>query len=105
MHSFAVTLRAQRAGTSCNVLDLAPPYVDAGLDAAYRAAVVDAQGGEEKAVKSMPLEPYLDTAMAGFGQGDREIATGFSQIGASAWRKTFGPILEGTGLEDRGRSP
>ncbi|KAL9010997.1 MAG: hypothetical protein Q9173_004125 [Seirophora scorigena] len=94
IHSFAIALRAQLAGTSCDVIELAPPYVETGLDDAHREQNVAAQGGPEKAMKPMPLEEYLDTAMAGFEGGDREIATGFSQMGASAWRKTFGPIMK-----------
>ncbi|KAI4095734.1 MAG: hypothetical protein LQ344_001451 [Seirophora lacunosa] len=99
VHSFAVALRAQLAGTSCDVIELAPPYVKSELDDAHREQNVAAQGGPEKAVKPMPLEEYLDTAMAGFKAGDREIATGFSQMGASAWRTTFGPIMKGIGID------
>ncbi|KAL8923369.1 MAG: hypothetical protein Q9208_004639 [Pyrenodesmia sp. 3 TL-2023] len=99
IHSFAIALRAQLADTSCNILELAPPYVDTGLDAAHRDTNIAAQGGEEKAMKPMPLEQYVDTAMAGFARGDREIATGFSEMGATTWRKAFGPILQGLGLK------
>lgn len=99
MHSFAIALRAQLADTSCNVIELAPPYVDTGLDAAHRAEVVKAQGGEEKAMKPLPLEQYLDTAMTGFRQGDKEITNGFSEMGASAWRKAFDPVLEHMGIK------
>lgn len=97
MHSFAIALRAQLTGSSCNIVELAPPHVDTGLDVGHRSTVTEARGGEGKAPKPMPLEEYLDTAMAGFKQGDREIATGFSQMGVSTWRKAFGPILEGMG--------
>lgn len=100
VHSFAVALRAQLAGSSCRVVELAPPYVDTGLDAGHRAQIYEAQGGEEKAMKPMPLEAYLDTAMAGFKEEDaKEIATGFSEMGASAWRKAFGPILQHQGID------
>ncbi|KAL8837242.1 MAG: hypothetical protein Q9170_002615 [Blastenia crenularia] len=99
MHSFAIALRAQLADTSCSIIELVPPYVKTELDVAHRDQAVAAQGGEEKAVKPMPLEPYLDTAMAGFKQGDREVTTGFSEMGASAWRKTFDPILGHLGIK------
>ncbi|KAL9001613.1 MAG: hypothetical protein Q9188_005416 [Gyalolechia gomerana] len=98
IHSFALALRAQLTGTSCNVIELIPPYVDTGIDAAHRAQNIAAQGGEEKAMKPMSLEEYLDTAMAGFKRGDKEIATGFSEMGASTWRKAFGPVLERLGI-------
>ncbi|KAL8789406.1 MAG: hypothetical protein Q9213_001163 [Squamulea squamosa] len=101
IHSFAVALRAQLAGTSCRIVELAPPYVDGtGLDAAHRAQNIEAQGGDEKAVKPMPLKEYLDTTMESFKQEDSlEITTGLSEMGASAWRKAFGPVLEGMGIK------
>ncbi|KAL8951993.1 MAG: hypothetical protein Q9222_002061 [Ikaeria aurantiellina] len=99
IHSFAVTLRAQLAGSSCRVVELAPPYVDTELDKAHRAETVQAQGGAEKAVKPMALEAWLDATMAGFKREDvTEITTGFSEMGASAWRKAFGPILQHMGI-------
>lgn len=98
MHSFACALRAQLAGSSCSITELIPPYVDTGLDTAHRAQNIEAQGGEEKAMKPMPLNDYLDTVMAGFKQGDKEITTGFSQMGASTWRKAYDPILERLGI-------
>ncbi|KAL8660700.1 MAG: hypothetical protein Q9202_006314, partial [Teloschistes flavicans] len=95
IHSFAIALRAQLAGSSCRIVELAPPYVDTPLDASHRAETIEAQGGEGKAVKPMPLEAWLDTTMASFkDEGVNEITTGFSEMGASAWRKAFGPILE-----------
>ncbi|KAL8706791.1 MAG: hypothetical protein Q9201_000217 [Fulgogasparrea decipioides] len=82
------------------VVELAPPYVDTALDAAHRTETIEAQGGEENAVKPMPLEAYLDTAMAGFKQEDaNEITTGFSEMGASTWRKAFNPILQMMGTK------
>ena len=95
IHAFAVALRAQLAGTSCSVVELAPPWVDTALDDGHRAHVIEAQGGEGKAMPPMPLEAYLDTAMAGFEKGDaKEIVTGFSEMGASTWRQAFGPMLQ-----------
>ena len=100
MHAFAITLRGQLLGTSCNVIELAPPYVDTGLDAEHREAVVEKQGGEEKAMKPMPLEEYLDKSMKSFeGDDIKEIGTGFSQVGVDAWRGAFGPIYKGRGMD------
>lgn len=79
-------------------MELIPPYVDTGLDAEHRAQNIEAQGGEGKAMKPMPLEEYLDTVMVGFKQGEKEVATGFSQMGASAWRKAYDPVLERLGI-------
>ncbi|KAL8676781.1 MAG: hypothetical protein Q9186_006729 [Xanthomendoza sp. 1 TL-2023] len=100
MHSFAVVLRAQLADTLCKIIEVAPPYVDTGIDAAYRDQIKEAQGGEEKAMKPMPLEEYLDKTMASFKQEDvTEIATGFSEMVTSTWRKAFGPILDNIGIK------
>ncbi|KAL8935339.1 MAG: hypothetical protein Q9211_004747 [Gyalolechia sp. 1 TL-2023] len=98
VHSFAIALRAQLAGTSCNVIELVPPYVDTALDAEHRARNIAAQGGEEKAMKPMALDEYLESAMAGFKRGDKEIATGFSKTGVSAWREAFDPVLKQLGI-------
>lgn len=100
VHAFAITLRGQLLGTSCNVIELAPPYVDTGLDAEHRESVVEKQGGEEKAVKPMPLDDYLDGSMKSFEQeGIKEIGMGFSQMGVDAWRGAFGPIYKGMGMD------
>lgn len=100
IHSFAVALRAQLAGSSCRVVELAPSYVDTALDAGHRAETVEAQGGGEKALKPMPLEAWLDTTMASFKEESvNEITTGFAQMGATAWRKAFGPMLEQRGVK------
>ena len=71
-------------------MELAPPYVDTGLDAKHRESVVELQGGEDKAVKPMGLEKYLDTAMEGLKRdGEMEVTTGFSEMVAGVWRGGF----------------
>ncbi|KAL8866359.1 MAG: hypothetical protein Q9174_006351 [Haloplaca sp. 1 TL-2023] len=95
IHSFAVALRAQLAGTSCSVIELVPPYVDTALDDEHRAQVNEAQGGEAKAIPPIPLEAYLDTVMAALEKGDaKEITNGLSEMGALIWRQAFDPILQ-----------
>lgn len=94
IHSFAISLRAQLLETQCKVVELAPPYVDTPLDAKHRERNIAAQGGAEKAVKPMALEVYLESAMEGLEDGRREVAVGFSQMGAEKWREAFGPVLE-----------
>ena len=80
-------------------MELAPPYVDTGLDAKHREAVKGLQGGEEKALKPMGLEKYLDTAMEGLKRdGEMEVTTGFSEMVAGVWRGAFGPVMEGLGI-------
>jgi len=97
IHAFSINLRAQLLETKCKVVELAPPYVDTELNKNHRAAIIEKQGGPEKALKPMALEPYLDSAMEGFKDGRREVAVGFSQMGVDGWRKAFGPVLERMG--------
>ena len=93
-------LRAQMRGTNVRVVELAPPYVDTELDYAHREMNIEQQGGEEKAVKPMKLEDYLDQSMAGLKEeGKLEVAVGFADMGLSAWRGAFGPILEKFGMD------
>ncbi|KAL8934813.1 MAG: hypothetical protein Q9216_005718 [Gyalolechia sp. 2 TL-2023] len=98
IHSFAVALRAQLADTSCNIVELIPPYVDTGMDPACRAQIRADQGGKKREMEPMPLEEYLDTVMAGFKRGDKEVAAGCSEMAASVWRKAFDPVLEELGI-------
>lgn len=79
------------ANTAVKVVELVSPYVDTGLDAQFREVSIRIQG--ENAAKPMPLKEYMDTAVAGFENGEKDISTGFSQIGVDAWRGAFGPIL------------
>lgn len=64
--------------------------MDTGLHAKFRVVSIRIQG--ESAAKPMPLKEYMDTAVAGFENGEKEISTGFSKIGVGAWREAFGPI-------------
>ncbi len=81
------------------MIELAPPYVDTGLDARFREKTIELQGGPKKATLPMPLKEYMDSAIAGFEKEDqKEIAFGFSQKGVDAWRGAFGPILKEFGF-------
>jgi uncharacterized oxidoreductase len=100
LHTFNVVLRTQLAGTNVNVIELAPPYVDTGLDERFREKTIELQGGPEKAHPPMPLKDYMESATAAFEKGgQKEIAVGFSQRGVDAWRGAFGPILKEFGFE------
>jgi short-subunit dehydrogenase involved in D-alanine esterification of teichoic acids len=100
LHTFNVVLRTQLAGTNVNVIELAPPYVDTGLDERFREKIIELQGGREKAVPPMPLKEYMDSTIAALEKGDqKEIALGFSQKGVDAWRGAFGPVLKEFGFE------
>lgn len=100
IHTFSVVLRTQLAGSNVNVIELAPPYVDTGLDERFREKIIELQGGPSKAHPPMPLNEYMDSTIAAFERaGQKEIALGFSQMGVDAWRGAFGPILEIFGFE------
>lgn len=100
VHAFTVDMRAQLAGTNIHVIELAPPYVESELDVGHREKNIAAQGGAEKAQKPMNQEEYLDKALVELEKEDvREAAVGFAAMGASAWRNTFGPILENIGVD------
>lgn len=97
IHSFTVSLRSQLSGSNVNVIEVAPPYVATDIDAGYKDKVAELTGG--KGHPPMPLDEYMKTAIKGFEtEGVTEIATGFSEMGVSAWRTAFGPIFENVGI-------
>lgn len=73
--------------------------MDTELDAKNRDKVVEMQGGEDKAVKPMPLKDYMEVTTAALEKGgEKEVATGFSAMGVNAWRGAFHPILDQFGF-------
>lgn len=89
IHHFMISLRQQLKGTSVNVIEIAPPYVETDLDAAHRTT---------RGPPPMPLAEYtektfriLDTEQA---KNLKEVAVGFAAMGAEAWRNSMGTILE-----------
>lgn len=109
IHTLAVCLRqqvSQSPGGAANVtiVELVPPYVDTDLDAGHRKRVQELSGGEDKAVKPMPLADYMDTTMKQLEGGGaaglpKEIATGFSQMGVDAWRGGVGAAMKNLGID------
>jgi uncharacterized oxidoreductase len=94
IHTFNVVLRAQLAGTSVNVIELAPPYVDTNLDAAFRDKTAS------HGPPPMPLQEYMDKATAKLEEGGhKEVAVGFAELGQGAWRKAFDPFFEQFGIK------
>jgi uncharacterized oxidoreductase len=49
-HTFNVVLRTQLAGTNINVIELAPPYVNTGLDERFREKIIDCKMGLRKPI-------------------------------------------------------
>lgn len=66
IHAFYVSARAQIGFAppviqrNLSICEVVPPYVDNDLDARHRDAVVEAQGGPQKAFSPLPLGEYLD---------------------------------------------
>ena len=100
IHAFALGMRGQLRGTNVHVIELAPPYVESELDTVHKEKNIAIQGGPEKATKPMPLEEYLDKALAELEKENvKEAAVGFAQLGATTWRKAFDPVLENLGFD------
>lgn len=110
LHTFAITLRQQlnfapeAVRKNLSICELSPPYVDTDLDANFRDSVNAIIG--ENAHPPMPLQEYLDKAVAGLekrgedGKMLKEIPVpGFSELGVTTWRESFGKVLNGMGVE------
>ncbi len=87
-------------GTNVNVVEIAPPYVDTGLDAEHRERVNEmGLGGEPP----MELGKYMDATMEKLEKGKaeelREVGVGFSDVGIQTWRGSFGKALGGMGID------
>ena len=63
VHSYTVSLRQQLQGTSVEVIEIAPPYVQTELLGKYQATDP----------KAMPLADYISETMALLAQGEPEI--------------------------------
>lgn len=89
VHHFLVGLRQQMAGTTVNVIEIAPPRVDTDLDAAHK---------ESTAAPALTLEDYTNQTFEILDNNKaedlKEVAVGFAANGANAWRGSIGGILE-----------
>ncbi|KAF2799150.1 NAD(P)-binding protein [Melanomma pulvis-pyrius CBS 109.77] len=110
IHALTLIIRQQlafageEAKKNMNVVEIVPPYVDTGLDAAHREATIAMQGGPEKAFPAMPLQEYVDKFFAALEQVEsdgslkKEIGVGFGEMVAETWRGSFGKVYEQMGL-------
>jgi len=105
--AYTKILRMQLGYTGCSdmsVVEVVPPYVDTGLDAAHREQTEAMQGGKDKAFPPMPLGEYIDTFFKTLEQTEadgslkKEIGVGFGAQGIELWRGTFPKVYEAMGL-------
>lgn len=110
VHALSIVLRQQiqhapeAVKKNFSICELSPPYVDTPLDVQHRERINAILG--DKMHKPMPLEEYLDLAMAGLDKkgGDGKLlkevtVPGFSELGATTWRNGFDKIYESMGIE------
>lgn len=101
VHTFTVALRAQLSGTSINITELIPPYVETELDAAHKAEMDAMLGGPENAPKPMPLKEFIKKSMLQLdsmidGKPLREVPIGeLPSTALAASRAAMDPILKG----------
>ncbi len=81
LHSFTLSLRHQLAGTTIQVIELAPPAVDTDL------------GGPGLHTFGVGVDEFADAAMKGIGDGDLEVAYGFAAQSSRASRQELDEIF------------
>lgn len=89
VHHFLVGLRQQVAGTTVNIIEIAPPRVETDLDAAHKSSTN---------AEALTLQDYTDQTFEILDNNKaedlKEVAVGFAANGAKAWRGSIGGILE-----------
>lgn len=79
---------------------MVPPYVDTELDQVFRKEMIEAMGGEEKVVKPMKVQEFVQGMVKGLEGVGNEVAVGhFPEMVAGKWRGAFGEIMEGFGVK------
>ena len=109
IHSFAITVRQQlnsapdQVKKNFSICEIAPPYVDTGLDAEHREQINAMTKG--RLPPPMGLEDYMQKTMKAIeevgvdGKLKKEVGTGSSQARVDGWRESVGKLLEGMGVE------
>jgi uncharacterized oxidoreductase len=70
VHAFTVSLREQLRGTPVRVVELIPPVVDTALH----------RGLARTPPRAMPLEAFVQKAMAGLDTGREEVTVGLARV-------------------------
>lgn len=93
VHHLLVGLRQQLAGTTVNVIEIAPPRVETELGPVDKSAVK---------LPAISLDEYVEKTFEILDQEQaenlREVAVGFAANATNAWRGSIGKILEGLSL-------
>jgi short-subunit dehydrogenase involved in D-alanine esterification of teichoic acids len=109
IHPYAITVRQQltfapeKVKKNFSICEIAPPYVDTGLDAEHREQIDEIMKG--RGPPSMGLEEYMEKTMKGIeevegdGKLKKEVGTGSSQMRVDGWWGRVGKVLEGMGIE------
>ncbi|KAF2729926.1 NAD(P)-binding protein [Polyplosphaeria fusca] len=105
IHSLAVLVRQQvaRQGEvvrgNLGVVELVPPYVDTGLDGAFREEVHREFGGHVP--EMVGVGEYVEEVLGGLErEGEKEVAgKGFAETAVGKWREAFGGVFEGLGMD------
>ena len=97
LHSVAVSLRGDLAGTNIRVIEIIPPYVDTELGAGHVSQMMADLGDLAKHHVPLKLNAFLDETMKSLEQGVEEIAIGTAVPRATAWRSAFQPFLDRLG--------
>ena len=104
VHNLCITARKELASPAAvqknlRIIEVVPPCIDRGLDAAHRESTVQMQGGSDKAVQPMPLDEYLQKAFAGLEKRDGEgklpndVSVDFGEINVNRLCESFGKML------------
>jgi uncharacterized oxidoreductase len=89
VHSFTLALRHQLKGTSIEVVEIVPPAVNTDL------------GGPGLHTFGVAVDEFADEVMARLGQGESEIAYGFSEQARLASRAELAQLFERLNQERR----
>ncbi|MBC8050250.1 MAG: SDR family NAD(P)-dependent oxidoreductase, partial [Chitinophagales bacterium] len=83
VHSFALSLRKQLAGTAVLVIELIPPLVETNLNRDHAT----------KSPGSMPLDDFITASMRALDSGREELPIGLAKVLSVASRAALGLFM------------
>lgn len=94
IHSLCVSLRIHLKGTSVNVIEIAPPYVDLNSSRGMKSPIMHA----------ITVDEFVEGAMEAFDGMEagkiREIGVGTAKTRVETWRGAMQPLWEGYGMKE-----